>query len=268
MALTSRLALACAVACLALSAGARELFNGKDLSNWYTFIKGRGANCDPRGVFTVTNGVIHVSGEEFGCLTSEEDFSDYHLLVEYRWTGGPHFGSKRGKAPDSGILFHSIGPDGGFGGTWMMSHEYNLVLGAPGDLWTVGRKDRPDIFVEGEAGGELLDGRYRIHEVGGRMVRLVGNDRLCRSDIARDWKDAFDVAPAVNERPVGEWNVAEVICRGEQAEFRFNGKTVNRLTRLSPARGRIQLQSEGCPVEFRRVEIRPFPAVEKRRMQQ
>ena len=118
------------------------------------------------------------------------------------------------------------------------------------------------LALGGAAGEELLEGRYRIHEAGGRKVRLVGNDRLCRSDIARDWKDASDVAPAVNERPVGEWNVAEVICRGERAEFRFNGKTVNRLTRLSPARGRIQLQSEGCPVEFRRVEIRPLSATE------
>ena len=255
--------LAIAVAGLALAscagegAAVRELFNGRDLSNWYTFIKGRGANCDPKGVFTVKNGVIHVSGEEFGCLTSEQDFSDYHLLVEYRWTGEPHFGSKKGEAPDSGILFHSIGPDGGFAGIWMMSHEYNLILGASGDLWTVGRKDRPDIFVEGEAGDELMDGRYRIHAPGGKKVRLVGNDRLCRYDIARDWTNTRDVRPAANERPVGEWNVAEIVCRGDQAEFIFNGKTVNRITKLSPSRGRIQLQSEGCPIEFRRVAVWP-----------
>ena len=33
-----------------------ELFNGKDLTNWYTFLRGRGRNVDPKGVFTVTNG--------------------------------------------------------------------------------------------------------------------------------------------------------------------------------------------------------------------
>ena len=38
----------------------------------------------------------------------------------------------------------------------------------------------------------------------------------------------------------------------------FNGKTVNRLTRVSPSKGRIQLQSEGCPVEFRRVTLTPL----------
>ena len=196
-------------ACPGRGAAARELFNGRDFTNWYTFIRGRGVNCDPKGVFTVTNGVIHVSGEEFGCLTTCEEFSDYRLVVEYRWTGAPNLGSKKDKAPDSGILFHSTGPDGGFGNTWMLSHEYNLIVGASGDLWTVGRKDRPDIFVEGEAGEERLGGKYAIHKEGGKTVRLVGNDRLCRSDIARDWTDTYTVRPAANEKPIGEWNVAE-----------------------------------------------------------
>ena len=238
---------------------ARELFNGSDLTNWYTFIRGRGENSDPKGVFTVTNGVIHVTGEEFGCLTTQEEFSNYRLIVEYRWTGAPNWASKKTKAPDSGILFHSIGPDGGFGNTWMLSHEYNLIVGASGDLWTVGRKDRPDIFVEGEAGDELLGGKYRIHKDGGKTVHLVGNDRLCRSDIARDWTDTYGVRPAANEKPIGEWNTAELVCAGDTAEFYFNGKLVNRLTRLSPSRGKIQLQSEGCPIEFRRVALSPLP---------
>ena len=175
-----------------------------------------------------------------------------------RWTGAPNLGSKKDKAPDSGILFHSTGPDGGFGNTWMLSHEYNLIVGASGDLWTVGKKDRPDIFVEGEAGEERLGGKYAIHKKGGRTVRLVGNDRLCRSDIARDWTDTYTVRPAANEKPIGEWNTAEIVCSGDTATFYFNGACVNRLTRLSPARGKIQLQSEGCPIEFRRVALSPL----------
>ncbi|MBQ6340136.1 MAG: DUF1080 domain-containing protein [Kiritimatiellae bacterium] len=245
----------CIPICNSELAHTRELFNGRDLTNWYTFIRGRGVDNDPKGVFTVTNGVIRVSGEEFGCLTTKEEFSDYRLIVEYRWTGAPNHGPKKTKAPDSGILFHSIGPDGGFGNTWMLSHEYNLIVGASGDLWTVGRKDRPDIFVEGEASDELLGGKHRIHKEGGKTVRLVGNDRLCRSDIARDWTDTYGVRPAANEKPIGEWNVAELVCAGDKAEFYFNGKLVNRLTRLSPSRGKIQLQSEGCPIEFRRIDI-------------
>ena len=31
-------------ACLGRGAAARELFNGRDLANWYTFIRGRGVS--------------------------------------------------------------------------------------------------------------------------------------------------------------------------------------------------------------------------------
>ena len=64
--------------------------------------------------------------------------------------------------------------------------------------------------------------------------------------------------PAANEKPIGEWNTAELVCAGDTAEVYFNGKLVNRLTRLSPSRGKIQLQSEGCPIEFRRIAIIPL----------
>ena len=236
--------------------GARELFNGKDLANFYTFLRGRGRNVDPKGVFTVTNGVIHVTGEEMGCLTTEEAFRDYRLTVEYRWLGTA-FGGKKDKAPDSGILFHSTGPDGGFGGIWMKSLEYNLILGASGDFWTVGSKERPDIYLKAEVGTEKLGGRYYIHAQGGEEKMLIANDRVCRLDIARDWTDTPDVRPAWNERPVGEWNTAVLVCRGDAVECWFNGRLVNRATHVNPAGGRIQLQSELCGVEFRRVAIEP-----------
>lgn len=236
----------------------KELFNGKDLSNWYTFIKDRGVNVDPKGVFAVTNGILRISGEEFGCLTTAESYSNYCLTVDFRWTGEPNWPRKKKMAPDSGILFHSTGRDGAFGGVWMHSHEYNLILGASGDLWTVGSPNRPDIFVEGEVGDVKLSDKFYIYQPGGKKVRLTGNDRICRFDIARDWTDTYGVKPASNEKPIGEWNTAELVCRGEKAEFYFNGRCVNRLSRLSPSCGKIQLQSEGCPIEFRRVTLVPL----------
>src|SRR2546423_583272 len=64
------------------------LFNGKDLSGWTIFIR-HGDNSDPRadpkGVFKVEDGVIHISGEEFGCLTTEKEFENYRLTVEFKW---------------------------------------------------------------------------------------------------------------------------------------------------------------------------------------
>ena len=241
-----------------VSGGRRPVFNGKDLSGWYTWLKGRGKNVDPKGVFSVTNGVIHVTGEEFGGLVTEDEFSDYHLSLEYRFTGGDHFGGKIGWAPDSGILFHSTGSDGGFHGVWMESVELNLIKGATGDFWGVGVNGSDRIALSARVGGELLGGKYAIHDPNGTNVyTIVGNNRVCRFDIDRGWTDTTDVAVAGNEKPLGEWNRVDLHCVGGEVVAIFNGKVVNRGFDVKPRKGRIQLQSEGCPVEFRDIVIAP-----------
>lgn len=250
------------VAAATLMAGAsewRELFNGRDLTGWYTYLKGRGKNVDPAHVFTVTNGVIHVTGTEWGALVTDESFANYRLLVEYRWLG-TRCKQKTNAAFDSGILFHSTGPDGGFGDCWLFSHEYNLIYGASGDIWTVGNvKKFPEMFVKGEAAKVRHGGRFYIWQEGGESVTLVGNNRLCRFDIAPDWTDTPAAQAACNENPLGEWNTAELICAGDKVTCLFNGKVVNKATKVYPAKGKLQLQSEGCGVEFRRVAIKSLP---------
>lgn len=257
---------------LAPADGRRELLNGRDLSGWHTYLQGRGRNDDPKGVFTVTNDVLRISGEEWGSLVTDGEFSDYRLSVEYRWLGTA-FGDKRDAAPDSGVLFHSVGPDGGFEGIWMASHELNLIRGATGDFWTVHPKGA-DMFLCAEASAtEKAEDRlwreddgsrrirhftYPVWRAGGREVRLTGNSRICRGDIAPDWTDTPETALAVNESPMGAWNTATLECRGDRVRAFFNGKLVNEATRVRPSRGRIQLQSEGCGVEFRRVTLEPL----------
>ncbi len=236
-------------------ATARSLFNGKDLTGWHTFLRGRGKNVDPKGVFSVTNGVIRITGEEWGGLVSEEVFSNYRLSVDYRWLG-TRYADKTNAALDSGILFHSVGADGGFGGIWMASHEYNLIQGATGDFWTVHPKGA-DMCLKAEVADEKLGGRYFIWKEGGREITISGNDRVCRFDIDRSWTDTPHAPLAVNEKPVGEWNTAVLECCGDAVTCWFNGKRVNKATHVKPSSGRIQLQSEGCGVEFRNIVLTP-----------
>jgi len=235
---------------------ARSLFNGKDLTGWYTFLRGRGKNADPKGVFSVTNGVIRITGEEWGGLVSEEAFSNYLFSVEYRWLGTRH-AAKTNAALDSGILFHSVGADGGFGGIWMASHEYNLIQGATGDFWTVHPKGA-DMCLKAEVSDEKLGGQSFIWKEGGREITITGNGRVCRFDIDRGWTDTPGAPLAVNEKPVGEWNTATLECRGDAVTCWFNGKLVNKATQVKPSGGRIQLQSEGCGVEFRNIVLTPL----------
>src|SRR3990172_6750801 len=61
-----------------------KLFNGKNLDGWYTFLKGRGRNSDPNKVFTVINGLLRVSGEEYGCITTNEEIKNYKILIKLK----------------------------------------------------------------------------------------------------------------------------------------------------------------------------------------
>src|SRR5690349_18120229 len=54
-------------------------FNGKDLSGFYTFTKYHKLE-DPNKVFTVKDGEIRVSGEEWGGFTTRDEYSNYHLI--------------------------------------------------------------------------------------------------------------------------------------------------------------------------------------------
>ena len=236
----------------------RALFNGKDLTGWYTYLQNRGRNIDPKGVFSVTNGVISITGEEFGALVSDEEFSNYHLMLEYRFLGGKQHGWKATYAPDSGILFHSTGPDGRFGGIWMESLEVNLIKGATGDFWGVGANGSDAIALSAKVGKELLEGKYRIFDPTSEEVYTIkGNTRVCRFDISRDWRDRIDVPIAVNEKPIGEWNRVDLYCVGDEVLVSVNGKHVNHGFGAKPTKGRLQLQSEGCAIEFRNVYITP-----------
>ena len=56
------------------------------------------------------------------------------------------------------------------------------------------------------------------------------------------------------ENPVGEWNVAEVVCQGNKITVYINGKLQNECT-CDSTEGYIALQSEGGPLEFRNIYI-------------
>src|SRR5262249_2057124 len=89
-------------------------FNGKDLAGVYTYLK-ESKYEDPKGVVTVKDGAIRVSGEDYGGFTTKEEFHDYHLIVEWKW-GGATYAPRKQNARDSGILLHCVGPDGSYSG--------------------------------------------------------------------------------------------------------------------------------------------------------
>ncbi len=61
-----------------------ELFNGENLDGWYTFLKGFGRDNDTKDVFTVKDGLIKISGEEWGGIVTDKEYENYKLVVEFK----------------------------------------------------------------------------------------------------------------------------------------------------------------------------------------
>ncbi|MEO5959019.1 MAG: family 16 glycoside hydrolase [Opitutaceae bacterium] len=64
----------------------------------------------------------------------------------------------------------------------------------------------------------------------------------------------------VTEKPQGEWNVFEIVVAGDTITSTVNGQFIQRMTGVLPSGGTIGFQSEGIPIDFRRIVLTPLPA--------
>ncbi len=96
-----------------------QLFNGKNLNDWVFHLKD--PSVDPKTVFTVQNGVIHIKGEPFGYMRTKKSYSDYKLHVEWRYPV---------EATNSGVFVHAQAPDT----IWLKCIECQLQAGNAGDF--------------------------------------------------------------------------------------------------------------------------------------
>src|SRR5262249_53395878 len=203
-----------------------RLFNGKDLTGLSTWLKKTGHK-DPQKVFTVRDGMIHVSGEDNGYGATAKAYRDYRVVVEYRW-GKNTFGSKYVR--NSGILLHATGPDGGAGGTWMSSVECQLAQGCVGDLIVIRGKDAEGQVIPVQFTSDVVlgpDKRPRWKE--GGQPRTFTKGQLWWSLHDPGYKELIDTRGKDDvESPVGEWTRVECVCEGKAITVSVNGKAVNK----------------------------------------
>lgn len=228
-----------------------SLFNGKDLSGWYTYQKETGYD-DPHGVYSVEDGMIHISGEGAGYLATRRAYRDYHLSLEYKW-GERTDGSKYVR--NSGVLLHKTNVDH----VWPTSIEVQLAQGCEGDFIVIRGET-----AEGKPGDATITCETRLAEDkktrwqrGGEKTVYSGrqfwwsNHQPFFKEL-RDTRGKDDVAS-----PLGEWTKVECLCRGDWITIKINGVTVNECFDARPSAGRILLQNESNEVYFRNVELKP-----------
>jgi len=212
-------------------------FNGKNLSQFDTFLRQDGLNNDPSHVFTVENGAIHASGTEMGYIITKNEYKNYYLRAEFKWGEGT-YGSRAGKARDGGILYNIHGPNH----VWPRSIEFQINEGCTGDFWMTD--------------GAALTGKDGVRVTGppGKASKI---DRFNKGP----WKNVAGYRDPVNEleKPHGQWNVVELVNRGDGHIWQYvNGKLANEGTDAFPASGKILFQSEGAEIYYRDIRIYPL----------
>lgn len=244
-----------------------RLFNGRDLSNFYSWLVDHKFN-DPNHVFSVVDQIdaapaIRISGQDWGGLITKQRYANYRLIVEFRW-GLLTWASRKDKSKDSGVLVHCQGPDGNyrpdFNGPWMRSIEFQIIQGGVGDIILVagyekdGQRIVPTLAstVRPGRGSEIVyDPAGTLRELSGGRINWYGRDP--------DWSDKLGFRGREDvESPEGQWTRLEAICDGSTITQIVNGKVVNKGTKSSLAEGKILLQSEGAEIYFRRVDLEPL----------
>ncbi len=246
------------------------LFNGRDLSSFYTWLVDFHRE-DPHQVFTVVDQVdgapaIRISGQHFGGLYTKQKFANYRLVAEFRW-GLATWGNRTNATKDSGVLLHCSGRDGNylskdFNGPWMRSYEFQIIEGGVGDLLVLGGYEPDGTIQKYFATANVIkdrDGEPCWDAKGAAKVYDTGRVNWWGRD--PDWADKLGYRGRQDvESPGGEWTHMEVVCAGDTLDYFVNGKRVNQATQLSNKSGQLIFQSEGAEIYFRRIELHPLPA--------
>jgi len=245
------------------------LFNGKDLNGWDSYIgpplddAGKklseipvGLNNDPKHVFTVVEQdgekIIRISGENWGGISTKQEYADFHLQLMFKW-GTLTWGQKKKKKRDSGLLYFSVGDKGADYGAWMRSQEFQIEEGNCGDYWGVagGMQDIPVI--------KKSDSEY-VYNPAGQLYTFSATSKVGRHCIKKG--DA--------ENATGEWNTLDLYCHGDTSVHVINGKVMMVLYHSSQLekgkvlpliKGKFQIQSEGAEIFYKHIMLEPLDVI-------
>lgn len=239
--------------------GPVKLFNGTNLEGFYVWHQ-ETKYANPKQVFTVSDGMLRVSGEGFGGLITFDHWRDYHLVIEFKW-GEKTWGSRVDRARDSGLLVHCWGPDGGFANIWMASVEAQIIEGGVGDILVLSGSDPITgriypVSLSAETAADR-DGETVWKQGAERQPFTKGRINWFGRD--PDWKDAIGFRGKDDvESPFGEWTRMEVIADGDRLTYKVNGVVVNEAFDCHPSAGKLLLQTEQAELFVRRFELWPL----------
>jgi len=221
----------------AWAAGDVVLFNGKNFSGWTFYLEQKDYNAGGKGriadfATVKPGGIIEINPKLHGALITKKDYLNYKAHVEWRWVDP--------KSRNNTGLFLRIRPPF----VWDMEHaemagfyQVQISPGQTGELWVLGAYSETKL---------VTDPARSFKPFG----QLEGNPRMGSIRRHLPVKDA--------EKPAGEWNAMDVTIDGKTVSVYVNGELVNEGSNLVDLPGRIGLESEFGPVQFRNIRLTPI----------
>lgn len=227
----------------------------KDAEGNYTQPIGHGK--DERGVFTVAmvdgETVLHITGEIYGSVYTREEYENYHLSLQFKW-GTKKWEPRLDLELDTGILYHGTGEHGvDYWKAWALSQELQIMEQSNGDWWTIAGS-QIDIRCDNVEGEEVPRYDPKAESI---AFGPGGAGITCRR--------SHDM-----EKPMGEWNIVELITYGDKSLHIVNGEVVMALSNsrytqddqvIPLTKGKILLQSEAGEAFFKDIKIKPIAGI-------
>ncbi len=199
--------------------------------------------------------IIKNTGEYYGCLITKEDYKNYHFQLKYKW-GDTTWAYRKNLLKDSGILYHSVGPNGvEYWRSWMLSQEFQIMEGHTGDFWS---QANSAIDIKAYKPESVLD--PLAHE--SQDYLPISFNSPYRNYCRRSNN---------NEKPHDEWNTLDLYCFEGKSLHVVNGEVVMILknsryieedgNEVPLVKGKIQLQSEAAEIFFKDIRIREIDSL-------
>ena len=228
-----------------------DLFNGKNLDNWFVKIHHHEVGENYGNTFRVADGKVQIRydqygdfNDQFGHLYYKVPFSYYHLKFEYRFVGKLQKGAPDYTLLNSGIMYHSQDPRTMLKEQdWPISVEMQLLAGlGDGKPRPTGNMCSPgtNVVYKGViAADHCINSSSKTYEadqwVSGELI-VLGNSLIKH---------------IINGDTVLQYSKPQIgggVANGYDPKYKEDGKLLSS--------GFIALQSEGQPIDFRNIRLK------------
>lgn len=204
-------------------AGFVPMFNGKDLSGWVN------VNCHP-DTFFVKDGMLITTGKPTGFIRTAKQYENF--IAEFEWM---HVPPKPDAVGNSGF-FVWADPLPGVGSPFTRGIEVQVLVNLT--------------YTDKKSGAVTASSHGDIFPIQGSV---------CIPDRPHPSGGSRCIPSENRAKGANEWNHYRIEAKDGVIKLAVNGKVVSGVSKSSPRKGYLALESEGSECRFRNLKIKELP---------